>query len=269
MYNITTDYVKKNAESWDKWAKDDCTFSKPISHEEYAKIKDGKWEIYASPLTPIPKKWFGNLKRKKVLCLASGGGQQAPIFAALGAEVTVLDISKEQLALDALVAEREGLDINLVRGDMTQRLPFDNETFDLIFNPVSTTYIRKVEPLWCECYRILKKGGKLITAITNPDVFAFDLIGGKLELKYRIPYDPTTDDHDNDESREDIQFSHSITTQIGGQLKAGFILVDLFEDYHYTAVPNGTKEQMKYAQIASILTKFFPIYLLTLSQKII
>lgn len=102
------DYVKVNEKLWDKWAKDNCTFSKPISHEDYVKVKNGDWDIYATPKTPIPKEWFGNLKNQNVLCLASGGGQQAPIFAALGAKVTVFDMSSEQLALDALVAKREG-----------------------------------------------------------------------------------------------------------------------------------------------------------------
>jgi len=40
---------------------------------------------------------------KNVLRLASGGGQQGPILAAAGADVTVLDFSKSQLEQDALV----------------------------------------------------------------------------------------------------------------------------------------------------------------------
>lgn len=261
------DYVKVNEKLWDEWAKDSCTFSKPISHEDYVKVKNGDWDIYASPMTPIPKEWFGYLKNQNVLCLAGGGGQQSPIFAALGAKVTVFDMSSEQLALDALVAKREGLDITLVKGDMTKALPFKNETFDLIFNPVSTTYIQEVEPLWRECYRILKVGGRLITGIANPDIFAFDLTDGKLELKYQLPYDPISNHHNNYSTTDDIQFSHSIMTQIGGQLKAGFILKDLFEDHHYTSVPKGTKEQMKPAQIAMRLAKYMPIYIITLSIK--
>ena len=38
------------------------------------------------------------MKGLKVLCLASGGGQQGPILAAIGADVTVFDNSQGQLA---------------------------------------------------------------------------------------------------------------------------------------------------------------------------
>ncbi len=38
---------------------------------------------------------------KRVLCLASGGGQQSAAFALLGAEVTVFDISETQLSVTA------------------------------------------------------------------------------------------------------------------------------------------------------------------------
>ncbi len=262
------DYVKVNAELWDEWAKDDCAFSIPISHEDFVKIHDNEWNIFATPLKPVPKHWFGNLNGKRVLCLAGGGGQQAPIFAALGAEVTVFDVSQAQLDLDKLVAEREKINLILIKGDMSKRLPFEDEYFDIIFNPVSTTYIQKVEPLWKECYRILRKNGHLITGIANPDLFAFEITKDELELKYPLPYDPLKNNYETPNDRfKDVQFSHSITTQIGGQLKAGFILQDLYEDHHCISSNNRLKAQMKPAKIAEILTNFLPIYIVTLSKK--
>lgn len=73
-----------------------------------------------------------------MLGLASGGGQQMPVFAALGAQCTVLDYSQRQLESERLVAAREGYDITIVRADMTKRLPFDENSFDLIFTPSPT-----------------------------------------------------------------------------------------------------------------------------------
>jgi 2-polyprenyl-3-methyl-5-hydroxy-6-metoxy-1,4-benzoquinol methylase len=52
------------------------------------------------------------------LCLASGGGQQAPILAAAGASVTVFDASDAQLGSDRAVATRHGLDVTTVKGFM-------------------------------------------------------------------------------------------------------------------------------------------------------
>ena len=121
-------------------------------------------------LTPtkfVPHAWFGELKGKKVLGLASGGGQQMPIFAALGAICTVFDYSESQLQSERLVSEREGYPIEIIRGDMTRPLPFDDDTFDLIFHPVSNCYVKEVKPIFKECARILKKGGILLSGLDN------------------------------------------------------------------------------------------------------
>jgi ubiquinone/menaquinone biosynthesis C-methylase UbiE len=99
------------------------------------------------------------LKGKRVLGLASGGGQQMPIFAALGAICTVFDYTEAQLESERMVSEREGYPIAIVQGDMTKPLPFEDGSFDLIFFPVSNVYIEEAKPVFKECYRILKKGG--------------------------------------------------------------------------------------------------------------
>ena len=65
-----------------------------VSPEDIEKVKMGEWSIYLSDCKPVPHNWFTEINGLKILCLASGGGQQAPIFAALGAEVTILDASQ-------------------------------------------------------------------------------------------------------------------------------------------------------------------------------
>ena len=64
--------------------------------------------------------------------LASGGGQQCPVFAAAGANVTSFDASDEQLARDREVAEREGLTIRTVQGFMHDLSVFAGDSFDAI-----------------------------------------------------------------------------------------------------------------------------------------
>lgn len=179
----------------------------------------------------MPHEWFGDLKGKTVLGLASGGGQQIPIFTALGASCTVLDYSEKQLDNERTVAEREGYDVELVKADMTKPLPFSDETFDLIFHPVSNCYIEDVLPVWKECYRILKKGGVLLAGMDNGISYAFD--DEELTLVNKLPYNPLKDERLYREAvTKDwgIQFSHTIDEQIGGQLRAGFILEDIYED---------------------------------------
>lgn len=123
--------------------------------------------VRLTPVKPVPHAWFGDLRGKKLLGLASGGGQQMPVFAALGADCTVFDYSEKQLENERAVAEREGYQIRIVRGDMTKPLPFEDESFDLIFHPVSNCYIEDVRPVWRECRRVLRRGGFLISGVSH------------------------------------------------------------------------------------------------------
>lgn len=171
------------------------------------------------------------MKGKKILGLASGGGQQIPIFTALGAECTVLDYSQKQCDSEKAVALREGYEVNILQADMTKRLPFEDEMFDLIFHPVSNCYVEEVEPIFKECYRVLKKGGVLLGGYDIGINYVFD--DQEERVTYSLPFNPLKDEKLYEESMKNdwgIQFSHTLEEQLGEQLKAGFRLVDLYED---------------------------------------
>ena len=168
MEKKTRNYQDINAATIDRWVEEGWEWGTPIDHETFLKAANGEWDIVLTPTKPVPHEWFGQIKGKRILGLASGGGQQMPIFAALGAECTVLDYSEKQLESEKLVAAREGYDINIVRADMTKPLPFENESFDLIFHPVSNCYVKEIKPIWKECARVLKKGGILLSAFDLP-----------------------------------------------------------------------------------------------------
>ena len=225
-------YQDINAATIDRWIEEGWEWGIPISHETYVKATEGKWDVVLTPTRPVPHEWFGSLAGKKVLGLASGGGQQIPVFAALGAECTVLDYSEKQLESERMVAEREGYPVNLVRADMTKPLPFADESFDLIFHPVSNCYVEDVLPIWKECFRVLKRGGILLAGLDN----GFNYLFGEEEettIRYRLPYNPLKDEALYEESVKNnwgIQFSHTIEEQIGGQLAAGFVLKDVYQD---------------------------------------
>ena len=117
-------YQDINAATIDRWIKEeDWEWGKPINHEDYIKALNGECDVKLTPTKFVPHEWFGDLKGKKLLGLASGGGQQIPIFTALGAECTVLDYSDTQLENEKLVAERENYKVNIVKADMTKTLP--------------------------------------------------------------------------------------------------------------------------------------------------
>lgn len=224
-------YQEINSETIDRWVEEGWEWGIPISHEKYLDAQNGNWRMVLTPTREVPKSWFGQLKGKKVLGLASGGGQQMPIFAALGAECTVLDYSEKQLESERLVAEREKYNIRIVRADMSKPLPFEDEEFDLIFHPVSNCYVEDVCSIWKECYRVLKRGGVLLAGLDNGINYLFD--EDEKILINSLPFNPLKNEDQMEQLKEQdggIQFSHTLEDQIGGQLKAGFRLEDLYED---------------------------------------
>lgn len=232
--SIKDDYTQINSITWDIWSKNGCCWTVPISHEEFKKAKRGKWQVFLTPTKPVPQKWFPSFKGKRLLGLASAGAQQMPIFAALGAECSVLDISDSQLQKEVDFAKREKYNITVIKGDMTRKLPFKNESMDIIFHPVSNCYVDNVQHIWDECYRILKKGGVLLAGFDNGINFLFDE-DAPLAVKNKVPYNPLTDDSieeftEKSKSHKGIQFGHTLSEQLGGQLKAGFTITDLYED---------------------------------------
>lgn len=225
------DYKKINVETIDRWVEEGWEWGIPISHKEYVDALDDKWGVKLTPTKIVPRQWFENLKGKKVLGLASGGGQQMPIFAALGAICTVLDYSNRQIQSEKAVAAREGYDITLIRADMTKKLPFEEGYFDLIFHPVSNSYVEEVIPIWKECFRILKKNGVLMAGLDIGINYIFD--DREKVVINALPFNPLKNSEhlrQLEETDSGIQFSHTLEEQVGGQLEVGFLLTHLYED---------------------------------------
>lgn len=225
------DYTEVNAQSIDRWVREGWEWGVPVSHQAYLDAVAGNWDVVLTPIKPVPKAWFGDLKGKHILGLACGGGQQMPIFVALGAVCTVLDYSPAQLESERMVSQREGYDIRIIRADMTKPLPFDDCSFDLIFHPVSNCYVREVRPIFRECFRVLKPGGVLLGGY---DMGINFLVDEKEErIVNSLPFDPIANPAlmaELQQSDSGVQFSHTLEDQIGGQLAAGFQITALYED---------------------------------------
>ncbi len=225
-------YQDINAKTIDRWIEEGWEWGQAIDHSVYEDARKGIWDVKLTPTKYVPHTWFGELKGKRVLGLASGGGQQMPIFAALGAVCTVIDYSEEQIKSERLVSEREKYPIELIRGDITKPLPFEDETFDLIFHPVANCYVEEVKPIWRECYRILKHQGILLAGMDNGINFLFGSENDK-EVVNSFPFNPLKNPEQMrqlEQGDDGVQFSHTMEEQIGGQLEAGFRLTDLYED---------------------------------------
>jgi SAM-dependent methyltransferase len=167
------DVFNHNRISWDRQAKQQCAWSRPVGAEEVAAARNGNWHVRLTP-NRLPAGWLDHARGVRILCLASGGGQQAPILAAAGAYVTVFDASEVQLQQDRTVAQRDGLDLDTVQGDMHDLSIFSDASFDLVFHPISNLYVPDIGPVWRECFRVLRSGGALLSSFYNPVVFVGD-----------------------------------------------------------------------------------------------
>lgn len=227
------DVIKYNKSAWDNYVDKKDRWTIPVSDRELENAKNGNWSIVLTPKAPVPKNWFPDLKNLNILGLASGGGQQGPILAALGANVTIFDNSGKQLQQDKTLSDRFNLGIKTVQGDMRDLSVFKDNSFDMIFNPCSILFVDHVLPVWKECFRVLKPNGILMTGLINP--ISFQLDEKNLQLIYKQPYSDlnslSKEQLDNlKRDNEPLVFGHSLTDQISGQLKAGFCLTDMYED---------------------------------------
>jgi SAM-dependent methyltransferase len=232
------DILTYNRHAWDREVEKGNRWTVPVGPDVIAAARQGRWEIVLTPTRPVPREWFPELSNLDVLCLASGGGQQAPVLAAAGASVTVLDNSPAQLARDLQVAEGEGLTIRTVQGDMADLSAFEDGSFGLIFHPCSNCFAPDVRPVWREAFRVLRPGGALLAGFGNPVLYLFDdalAEKGELRVRHRIPYSDLSSLSDEERRRytdkgEPLVYGHTLEDQIGGQLDAGFLLAGFYED---------------------------------------
>ena len=86
----------------------------------------------------------------------------------LGAQVTVLDLSDEQLEQDRRAAEHYGLSPVLLQGDMRDLTRFADDDFDIVYQPFSINFVPDVRPVFAGVARILKAGGLYHVQWHNP-----------------------------------------------------------------------------------------------------
>ncbi len=232
------DVARFNRGAWDAQVERANRWTVPVDAAAIAAARRGEWEIVLTPTRPVPRAWYPPLAGEPVLCLAGAGGQQAPILAAAGARVAVLDNSPRQLEQDQVVARREGLEITSVLGDMRDLSAFADHSFALVFHPCANSFVPDVRPVWREAYRVLRPGGVLLAGFTNPVEYLFDAVAyerGDLIVRHALPYSdltsPTPEERAQRESSgEPLSFGHTLEDQLGGQLDAGFVLTAMFED---------------------------------------
>jgi SAM-dependent methyltransferase len=235
MMNI----LDHNRSAWNAEAKKGNKWTIPVGKDALEAAAKGEYKIVLTPYKPVPQNWLGDNKGKQILCLASGGGQQGPILAAAGAHVTVFDNSDEQLIKDETVSKEFNLNIKTVRGNMQDLSCFSDNTFDMIIHPVSNCFIDNILPVWKESCRVLKENGSMLSGWSNPLIYMLDWEEAeetkRCELRHSIPYsdiDSLSPGTVQKYIQENIplEFGHTLTDQIQGQIEAGFVIAGFYED---------------------------------------
>ena len=220
-----------NRDAWDELARQQIPLARPAGEKEFAKP-----QFIINPFG-----WVDfEVRGRRVLCLAAGGGKHSLLFAAAGAETTVVDLSPQMLELDRKLAAERGLKINVVEASMDKLGALSEAHFDLVVQPVSTCYVPELVPVYREVARVTAPGGLYICQHKQPGNLQASLrissIGYTLlEPYYRSgPLPPVPAGSALRESGT-LEFLHRWDELLGGLCRAGFVIEDTFEPKHADA----------------------------------
>ncbi len=177
-----------------------------------------------------------DLAGRRVLCLGAGGGRQSPLFAALGARVTVVDLSGEMLAIDRAVAHERGLDLQAVETSMDDLSMFPPASFDIVWQPVSTCYVPDLLAVYQAVARVTVAGGLYVSQHKQPTSLQADAAPAAEGYLVRWPYHergplpPVAGSQHREEGT--LEFLHRWEELIGGLCRSGFVIEDLSEPQH-------------------------------------
>jgi len=197
--------------------------------------EDAAQHIYRFPFIP-------DVSGSRVLCLASGGGQDSAAFGLLGAQVSVLDLSDTQLERDREAAAHHGFQVETIQGDMRDLSMFTNDSFDMVWQAYSINYCPEARPVIREVARVLRPGGIYHLAFANPCEPALgDWNGSAYPLRGLYTdgedvthyYSPTWEVEQSDGSFIPVPFPHvfrhTLSTVLNTLVDEGFLLLRLTE----------------------------------------
>jgi len=233
--------AKMNRERWNALARAGVEWSRP--YLEYT-AEQAAQRVYRHDV-------LSDVRGQRVLCLASGGGQDSAAFGLLGAEITVLDLSDEQLARDRQAAAHHGFPVATHQGDMRDLSLFGPASFDLVWQVYSINFCPAVGPVFAEVARVLRPGGIYFLQFANPFTVAVDeeawdgrayplnslYLDGE-DLSERFPHWDVVDQEGSlvllDSPHE---FRHTLSTVLNGLVSHGFAFLGLWEHIEHAENP--------------------------------
>ena len=221
-------FLEHNRQAWDE------RMRRRDSHTESAAEAD-----FRDPLAAADSLgWLGgNVQGRRILCLAAGGGKHGALFAAAGAEVTVVDLSPAMLERDRALAVQRGLKLRVVEASMTDLSMLAQGSFDAVVQPVSSCYVPDVLAVYREVARVTAPGGLYISQHKQPACLQAEALPsgrGYLlsEPYYRNgPLPPVLPGLQHRDAGT-VEFLHRWEELLGGLCRCGFVIEDLLEPKH-------------------------------------
>jgi SAM-dependent methyltransferase len=217
-----------NRRAWDDLVQRGSRHAAPVTEAEFAN---------PSPIIN-PFGWVGDdVAGRRVLCLAAGGGRHGVLYAAVGAKVTVVDLSGRMLELDRHVAARRGLTLRTMEASMDDLSMLEEAGFDLVIQPVSTCYVADIARVYREVARVTAPGGLYVSQHKQPASLQGEAVGSDrgylLATDYfrAEPLPPVTGPSEHREPGT-LEFVHSWEQLVGALCRSGFLIEDLIEPRH-------------------------------------
>lgn len=232
-----------NRRAWDALVREQHRFAIPAQDADFT-----------DPLAKVDQLgWLGgDIRGRKLLCLAAGGGKHGPLYAAAGAEVTVVDISPAMLELDRAESQRRNLPLRTVAASMDDLSALLAEEFDIVIHPVSTCYLPEIAPVYRAIARIMRPGGLYISQHKTPTNLQAEQIPSSRGYELSEPYyregplPPVRGSRLREEGT--LEYLHRWEEIIGLLCRSGFVIEDLVEPLHgeLAAEPGTFEHRCRY-----------------------
>lgn len=212
--------MKKTIEQWNKAAK------------RYT--KDQEQSKFAESNKRVVKARFKDLRGQKVLDLGCGYGFYTDYFQSIGADIIGVDGSVNMID----IARKRYANCSFTVCDVTQKLPFDDNTFDLVFCNQVLMDINNIESVFSECYRVLKSYGIFYYSIVHPAFYDCKWVKDKNGFNYAKSISSYIEPYSfmNQFWGETEHFHRSLSYYLNVAARQGFVLCRTEEPISYDGI---------------------------------
>lgn len=164
----------------------------PAELEKFSQLAHRWWDRAGEfkplhDLNPLRLAWIdrhARLAGKRVLDVGCGGGILAEAMAALGAQVTGIDLSEKALRVAELHLRESALKVNYFKTAAEEFAERHSGTFDVVTCMELLEHVPEPASMVAACARLVRPGGQVFfsTLNRNPKSYLFAVIGAEYVL---------------------------------------------------------------------------------------